>query len=299
MFNRALFNRAAYNRFTSDSDVVTYNTVLYADFLQESELTSHLEYGFTAGTTVQTSVDGNAGTLEVIELEAEVLNNTQGYAQYAHIEQAGAALLVNANIYMKYALDIPGAAKVNGELYCAAGEFNSMDADTNISAEATGASDLVTIANLDAAVHAEADGCADYRAVISEQWEYVADVVLILNYRDKTQSSGAVGGTINLGIDYSAAKEFANSYGTINCYISPQAASDHIFEVAVSLPPGAVLEIDSDNFTVKLNGENVLYAQSGEWIFVSRDTQQISLDVTSWNAGTRLRGEMAYRERYL
>lgn len=299
MFNRALFNRAAYNRFTSDSDVVAYNTVLNADFLQESELTSHLEYGFTAGTTVQTLVDGNAGTLEAIELEAEVSNDTQGFAQYTHKEQADATLLVNANVYVRYSLDATGTARVSGELYCASGEFDILDADINLSAEATGAADLVTAANLSAAVHAESDGCADYRTVALERWVYMAGVDLILDYRDKTQSNGAVGGIMNLGIDYSAVKEFANSYGTVNSYISPQAAADHIFEVAVSLPPGAVLEIDSNNFTVKLNGENVLYAQSGEWIFVSRDTQQISLDVTSWETGTRLNGEMVYRERYL
>lgn len=65
---------------------------------------------------------------------------------------------------------------------------------------------------------------------------------------------------------------------------------------ALSLPPGAELRIDSDTFRVTLNGENVLYAQAGDWVNLSREL--LYLDVESATGG-QLQGTLIYTERYL
>ena len=66
------------------------------------------------------------------------------------------------------------------------------------------------------------------------------------------------------------------------------------FEVV--LPPGAELRIDSNAFTVTLNGENILYLQSGAWINISRDLLRLDIESAS---GGGLSGTLVYTERYL
>lgn len=66
--------------------------------------------------------------------------------------------------------------------------------------------------------------------------------------------------------------------------------------VTISVPPGAELRIDSDSYRVTLNGQNILYAQSGDWIRVSRDL--LWMDVESASGGS-LSGSLVYTERYL
>lgn len=66
--------------------------------------------------------------------------------------------------------------------------------------------------------------------------------------------------------------------------------------IAVTLPPGGELRIDSDTFRVLLNGENALDKQSGDWITLSRDL--LYLDIES-AIGGGLSGNLIYTERYL
>ncbi len=69
-----------------------------------------------------------------------------------------------------------------------------------------------------------------------------------------------------------------------------------IASFAVTLPPGAELRIDSDTFRVTLDGENVLYAQAGDWVNLSREL--LYLDIESATGGS-LQGTIIYTERYL
>lgn len=66
--------------------------------------------------------------------------------------------------------------------------------------------------------------------------------------------------------------------------------------VIISIPPGGELRIDSDTFRVLLDGENVLYAQEGDWLNLSRNV--LYLDIESATGG-ELEGSLTYQERFL
>ncbi len=64
----------------------------------------------------------------------------------------------------------------------------------------------------------------------------------------------------------------------------------------VEIPPGGELRIDSGLFLALLDGQNVLYAQSGGWINLSRNLLRIIVESAS---GGQLCGSLIYTERYL
>ena len=67
-------------------------------------------------------------------------------------------------------------------------------------------------------------------------------------------------------------------------------------EINVQLKPGSELRIDTENYTVLLDGKNILYLQSGDWPELSRDLAYITIDSLS---GGTLTGEIVYSERWL
>lgn len=71
---------------------------------------------------------------------------------------------------------------------------------------------------------------------------------------------------------------------------------DFLLSIGISIPPGGELRIDSDNYTVTLNGENVLYAQSGYWPILSRELAQMTIDS---GTGGEMAGEIVFAERWL
>ena len=66
--------------------------------------------------------------------------------------------------------------------------------------------------------------------------------------------------------------------------------------VELTIPPGGELRIDSELFTVLLDGENVLYAQLGDWIMISRELILVRVESAS---GGPLEGVLIYTERFL
>ena len=66
--------------------------------------------------------------------------------------------------------------------------------------------------------------------------------------------------------------------------------------VELAIPPNGELRIDSELFTVLLDGENVLYAQIGDWIMVSRELILVRVESAS---GGPLEGVLIYTERFL
>ena len=64
----------------------------------------------------------------------------------------------------------------------------------------------------------------------------------------------------------------------------------------LTIPPGGELRIDSELFSVLLNGENALHTQSGDWINISRELLRLIIESAS---GGRLQGQLIYTERYL
>lgn len=64
----------------------------------------------------------------------------------------------------------------------------------------------------------------------------------------------------------------------------------------VTIPPGGELRLDSDGFPRHAGRENVLYAQSGDWINVSRELLRLIVESAT---GGDLEGQIIYTERYL
>lgn len=66
--------------------------------------------------------------------------------------------------------------------------------------------------------------------------------------------------------------------------------------VTITIPPGGELRIDSDTYRVLLDGENVLHAQEGDWIKLSREILYLDIETAS---GGPMEGSITYQERYL
>lgn len=64
----------------------------------------------------------------------------------------------------------------------------------------------------------------------------------------------------------------------------------------VSIPAGGELRIDSDTFRAILDGQNVLHAQSGDWITLTRGTRYVDIEAAT---GGPIEGDLIYQERYL
>lgn len=71
-----------------------------------------------------------------------------------------------------------------------------------------------------------------------------------------------------------------------------------LVELEVSLAPGETIVIDSENFTVTKEGEDITYTHSGDWIdAIDRDTDAVALRIESGTS--TLTTSIDYAERYL
>lgn len=85
-------------------------------------------------------------------------------------------------------------------------------------------------------------------------------------------------------------------YEIMNGSTSTAQYDTEYITVAVPFGNGKILEIDSENFTVTLDGENVLHAQSGAWLLLDRNVASIEV---SFPSRVYARVELKYRERFL
>ncbi len=94
-------------------------------------------------------------------------------------------------------------------------------------------------------------------------------------------------------------KNIPASFGASEVLTSMLEATSQTTErttLQLTIPPGGELRIDSELFTVLLNGVNALHAQSGDWINISRELLRINIESAS---GGKLQGQLIYTERYL
>lgn len=67
--------------------------------------------------------------------------------------------------------------------------------------------------------------------------------------------------------------------------------------ISITIPANGRLEIDSENYTVTLNGENILFAYSGAWLELDRSVKFVEVALPTspgaWAVG------IEYRERFL
>jgi len=72
-------------------------------------------------------------------------------------------------------------------------------------------------------------------------------------------------------------------------------------EVDTLLPAGSTLVIDAEDYSVRLDGKNIIHAHAGDWLYMSRDIYDVSITTfagrTAAQAGLDVRA--LYVERYL
>lgn len=101
---------------------------------------------------------------------------------------------------------------------------------------------------------------------------------------------------------------FADTYGVKDIQISnilnevltsmldASSQSTEITRIDITLPPGSEIRIDSETYRVIMDGDNVLYAQNGDWLTLTRELLYIDVESAS---GGELLGTLIYTERYL
>ena len=103
----------------------------------------------------------------------------------------------------------------------------------------------------------------------------------------------ALDANASLGADFVLGGSFA---AILSSSASVVDITEEISLIAVDLAPGDELRIDSENFTVTLNGVNILHLQEGDWIRLGRGLLAIGVD--SGTAGA-LSGSLICEERWL
>lgn len=132
-----------------------------------------------------------------------------------------------------------------------------------------------------------------------------ANLSVAFQWKDQLAAQSRIGANLSMTITWAAALEEQAALGADYYYAAALSAILSAFADAGSLeqlvtvilgsiPPGSELRIDSDNFTVTLDGENILYMQEGDWIDLDRQLRSVIV-----NAAGSLEGEIIYTERYL
>ena len=85
-------------------------------------------------------------------------------------------------------------------------------------------------------------------------------------------------------------------YGIFNGVFSAEALEEISMDLAVTLQPGDILVIDSDNFRVLLNGENAIKYHSGDWI---DELNRMSKSITVSGGGSALETTIYFQELWL
>lgn len=102
-----------------------------------------------------------------------------------------------------------------------------------------------------------------------------------------------------LSMSSTVVKDFPRGYlATTGLYVTAGAIflDEERIAIACTIPPGGVLRIDTENYTVTLDGENILHLQSGDWPKLARGLQQL---LVASGTGGALAGSLTYQEAYL
>lgn len=134
-----------------------------------------------------------------------------------------------------------------------------------------------------------------------------ANIHMPLSMEDDLDAYAQLGADISTRIIYDdkllcVGQAGANLYDSrfFTEILSNRADAVILEELAVmilgSIPPGSELRIDSSNYTVTLDGVNILHLQEGDWIDMERALWALTVDSGS---GGALEGSVIYQERYL
>lgn len=136
----------------------------------------------------------------------------------------------------------------------------------------------------------------------SEALNSVAGVAIPVDVRERYADAvqGYTRGTISVVSTMSTTEALSSavkmSANIVARFTAAERLAAEVVLMQVTIPPGGELRLDSDVFLAMLDGENVLYAQSGDWINVSRELLRLIVESAT---GGDLEGQIIYTERYL
>lgn len=91
-------------------------------------------------------------------------------------------------------------------------------------------------------------------------------------------------------------KIFAVVSDALTSIMDAQIRATEVVRIDITVPPESEIRIDSETYRALLDGENILYAQNGDWLMLSRELLYVDIESAS---GGVLAGTMIYTERYL
>lgn len=197
----------------------------------------------------------------------------------------GAAVPVSSQLYFTETMrgSIRGTVSI-------ASSFSAQDA---LGAEIQLSADVLSSAaftdNLQGTIYAQKDlpmTLTAMEALGSNIWAS-KDIPSDMNLTERL--SAQITGSKDVPSAFLASEVLTTSFEAIS-----QTMERAVFQLAI--PPGGELRIDSELFTVLLNGENALHTQSGDWINISRELLRLVVESAS---GGGLEGQLIYTERYL
>jgi hypothetical protein len=122
-----------------------------------------------------------------------------------------------------------------------------------------------------------------------------ANLILGANYYFSSESAEAVTASVRCGAKYYLANDAYNIIiASIGAIYSVEIKN---IEISVTLPVNSKLVIDSDNYLVLLNGNNIIEKHLGAWLD-DLNRNVISIEISG--AGlTKVNSSILYTERYL
>lgn len=82
----------------------------------------------------------------------------------------------------------------------------------------------------------------------------------------------------------------------VSCITDVSVLEKEILSLNITLPPNTEVKIDSEQFTVLLQSQNIIQTHKGDWIYLDRDLVDLRIDS---GTGGMLIGKLLYKERYL
>lgn len=182
---------------------------------------------------------------------------------------------------------------IRGTLRGAIAMKASFESYSTLSASVTMNANIVVTDQLSEALQASVDGSKNeiIETVLSENLERMV-------HGSKTMPSTAIFGDALLS-ETCGVKDvlfYSILNDTFMCITEASSQTTEMARIDVTIPPGSELHIDSETYRALLDGNNILYAQNGDWIVLAREL--LYLDIESASGGS-LDGVLIYTERYL
>lgn len=198
---------------------------------------------------------------------------------------AGAAVPVI--VRERYAEAIQGSARGTVSVIVSFSEEDSLSAEVRMSA------DVETGETFSEVLSAAAGGCKNIPVALSSGDTLMAKVYSAKNIPAQLSLSDILTAAVS-GVKNIPGALLASEVLTSMLEATSQTVERTTFQLTI--PPGGELRIDSELFSVLLNGENALHTQSGDWIHISRSLLRLVVESAS---GGGLEGQLIYTERYL